>query len=229
MFADYADLIETLKGKITYYVSNEYNTIINSIMHICNESWDKPENYRFDTPTKGEFMNMLTWSSVVGKHMRRDHFGCDYDTMEPVNMLKDINHRKRDNIWVLYNFHRYMNDEEIIKQLKISWSKEMTIVIISPILNISKELENAINVIDKISFGKKEYENLVKGLVGLNKRNIRDKAVDVDAVVESLEGLTLMQSENLLTLCLIAKKGYDIDYIKEYKENILNGFKVELA
>ena len=165
------------------------------------------------------------WSSVRGSFDFRSRANYSFNTeMDPKVMLEKIQDKKlADNlrIYVLHNFHRYMDDEEIVNFLLDLYEMDKKIVIISPIVKIPESLKDFMKILIPPVAEKEDYVKVIKGLGMCN--NIKCDPGE-DAIVEALNGLSMQQAEDLISMSFIYTRKFDLEFIKKEKKVFEQGY-----
>ena len=209
------------ENDLVHIQSNEYSRMA----HFINEYSRRIDNEKI----------MVLWSSVRGEfdYRRRGNYSFNARA-DPKKMLEKIqNERLNLNrnwedeevpyVYVFYNFHRFMNDEDLndgVAELLLDlYEMGKKMVIISPIVKIPVAL-NDIMVVVTPENDREDYVDVVRGLSMCNKIEKPSE----DAVIDALEGLTMGKAEDLISLCFICKRAFDVDFIKEEKKNFEQGY-----
>jgi hypothetical protein len=95
---------------------------------------------------------LFIWSITSGIRKADDPMKVDEATRDPIAALNHIERQTYPAIFVLHDFHSYLNDQTVTRKLRelMSNLKDTyeTIVILSPTLNIPIELEKDVAVVD---------------------------------------------------------------------------------
>ena len=145
--------------------------------------------------------------------------GKDAQKMNPRQALDKMLSAHDPSIFVLHDFHPYLSDrnEEIIRRLRdvVQFFRRrlMSLVIISPVLEIPVELEKDITVVDYPLPSYMELEVILDRMIDFAEDN--DLTVELnleekDTLVKAMQGLTESQAENALSRCLVQDRRLDI-------------------
>ena len=137
---------------------------------------------------------------------------------DPFKILDLIITQEGSSIFVLQDYHHYMNESSIIRKLRDVVAAfrrtHRTLIILSPIFTLPVELEKDITLVD--------YELPSPAVLMLALERIIEQAnelqieVDLDAdskeqIVKAMQGLTESQAENVLARCLVTDRKLDIE------------------
>jgi SpoVK/Ycf46/Vps4 family AAA+-type ATPase len=141
---------------------------------------------------------------------------------EPMALLNHIMQTEVPSIFVLKDFHTYLESNEVVRQLRdlaqsLRRSKK-TIVILSPILTVPPELEKQLTIIDLPLPTFEELQALLNDKIADPRlaRNFRIdlKDADRDALAKAAQGLTMMEAENAFALAIVRDGVLDISDIE---------------
>jgi SpoVK/Ycf46/Vps4 family AAA+-type ATPase len=153
----------------------------------------------------------------------------DSATLDPLTALDYVANSQDQAIFVLKDFHPYINEWRITRGLRdltpALKNSFKNLLLLSPILKLPPELEKEITVLD---YGLPSYEELGH-LLDEIIRQVQDRPdVDTDltqeereAVLKSAQGLTRMEAENVFAKSLVEKRTFDIDVVLSEKEQII--------
>ena len=135
---------------------------------------------------------------------------------QPTRILTVLRDCKEDCIFMLYDYHSYFKDAEVVRELKDALAKfkpsYTPLVIISPVLKIPIEIEKATTVVDYTLPSREEIAELISGIVvqlsdNTNPIQVSD-AVKAD-VVRACQGLTVKEIENVTMRSLVENETLD--------------------
>ncbi|MDH5637031.1 MAG: AAA family ATPase [Nitrospinota bacterium] len=149
-----------------------------------------------------------------------------------VEMLSKIINTSESSIFMLRDFHPYLETELVIRKMRdvvadLSRSQK-TIVIVSPSLKIPMELEKDITIIDLPLPGRKEIGGLLGETVSFAEKtpklavNLTDETRN--SVVDASLGLTLAEARRIFSKALLHDyklDGKDIDLILFEKKQLI--------
>ncbi len=149
---------------------------------------------------------------------------------EPMRMLNEILQKDAPAIYVLKDFHAYLEAPEIVRQLRdlaaTLRSSHKTIVILSPVLKIPQELEKNLTILDLPLPTYQELANLLEGIIRGQGKTYRVSlnADEQDRLVRAALGLTLLEAENAFAQAIVVDallSGSDIDAIIAEKKQVI--------
>jgi ATP-dependent 26S proteasome regulatory subunit len=183
------------------------------------------------------------WTITNGIFPLDDYQGPPIDsaTSDPLRALEFIANSNESAIFVLKDFHYYLDDQhglsdypvivrrlrDITEGLKISYK---TLVILSPVLNFPVELEKDITVLDYSLPTRKELEKSID-LVLKSVRERNDLRIKLDEqsrekILKAAQGLTCTECENVLARSLVQTRALDINVILTEKKQIIRRSKI---
>ncbi|MGI8905805.1 MAG: AAA family ATPase [Candidatus Sumerlaeaceae bacterium] len=133
------------------------------------------------------------------------------DTKDPLIALKEILATPEPSIFVLRDFHDFMQNSEVKRRLRdlasLLRTTLSTAVIISPLLRLPEELEKDITIVDFPLPDRAELEDLVRQIASDVAEN-RSLRVDLDedsleAILDASVGLTINEAENVFAKTLV--------------------------
>lgn len=141
---------------------------------------------------------------------------------EPLAVLNEILQADVSGIYILKDFHTYLEAPEIVRQLRDLASalrrSRKTIVILSPTLKVPPEMEKALTIIDMPlpSYGdlSELLEHTIRSGAANKKFDVRLSAADRDAMVKAAMGLTLTEAENAFAHAIVLDKTLDREDVK---------------
>lgn len=125
-------------------------------------------------------------------------------------------------IYILKDFHTYLNAPEIVRQVRdlhyALRATHKTVVILSPTLKIPPELDKALTIVDLPLPTYDELKALLQSTISspISSRRFRVNlnAGDCDALVKAAQGLTLSEAENAFAKAIIRDQVLDADDIQ---------------
>jgi SpoVK/Ycf46/Vps4 family AAA+-type ATPase len=161
-----------------------------------------------------------------------DGLRCAYDggsghesgsrTREPMAMLNEILQKDAPGIYVLKDFHTYLEAPEMVRQVRdlggaLGRTKK-TVIILSPVLKLPTELEKDMTILDLPLPGYGELSQLLKHTIGSPSAK-RGFTVDLDsserdALIKAAQGLTLKEAENAFAQAIVRDNVLDAQDIQ---------------
>jgi SpoVK/Ycf46/Vps4 family AAA+-type ATPase len=197
---------------LIYLVSSEECRVENTLKNICNDRKKK----------------LFFWSITKGLESSDDN-NANNELREPTKVLEHILNTNINGVFVLRDFHPYLNDPVVIRKLRdvsrVLKTCLKNIVILSPLLKVPTELEKEMAVLDYDLPTKEELNIIVDTIL----RSIENpETIDIfsdskkrDKVLDAALGLTVDESENVFAKSLVQTNQFDIDVILSEKEQII--------
>ena len=179
---------------------------------------------------------LFEWSVTDGLRRivgpREEHRNKTERLREPLKMLNEILQAAGEALYILKDFHTYLESPDIVRQardLGLSLRKSRkTIILLSPTIKIPVELEKAITLVD---FPLPNYNELGKLLndridkpSASRRFDVNLSAADRDAMIKAAQGLTLAEAENAFAKAIVRDSvlnSDDIEAIIEEKKQIV--------
>ncbi len=143
-------------------------------------------------------------------------------TREPMAMLNEILQKDAPGIYVLKDFHTYLEAPEMVRQVRdlggaLGRTKK-TVIILSPVLKLPTELEKDMTILDLPLPGYGELSQLLKHTIGSPSAK-RRFTVDLDsserdALIKAAQGLTLKEAENAFAQAIVRDNVLDAQDIQ---------------
>jgi SpoVK/Ycf46/Vps4 family AAA+-type ATPase len=151
------------------------------------------------------------------------------DITDPYKALNYMLQTEQNAIFVLKDFHAYLQDPTIVRRLRDLREQlkgtRKTCILLSSVLKIPPELEKEIAVVD---FELPNVEQLGFILDGVLKGVADDPTVESklddrakEKIAEAALGLTATEAENVFAKSIVQFKRFDIDVILQEKEQII--------
>jgi SpoVK/Ycf46/Vps4 family AAA+-type ATPase len=145
---------------------------------------------------------------------------------DPQKALQYILATEQDGIFVLKDFHPYLQDPTIVRKLRDMHGKlkstKKSCVLLTPVLKIPPELEKEVAVVD---FDLPNAARLKFILDMVLKPFEADPSVDArcdkNKVAEAALGLTELEAQNVFAKSLVQFRKLDLDVIHKEKEQII--------
>ncbi len=201
--------LETLiraRYPIIYVVSWEERRVEETLREVCQRRGKK----------------LVQWTVTSG-------LGGNVAARDPLAALDQILAAPDQSVFLLKDFHPFMNDHMVIRKLRdlifTLKTSYKTIVLLSPQLKLPMELEKEISVVDYQLPTVNDLDRLLEGIIQSVKGNT---TIDVDLtptereqVLKAASGLTSNEAENVFARSLVEKRTFDIDVILGEKEQII--------
>lgn len=208
-----AEMIETLiraRYPLIYVVSFEEVRVINAMTQIA----------------KNRSKQLFQWSVTTGLELPDGSILAEFK--DPVKVLEYILQLDVNGIFVLKDYHHYMNDPVVIRKLRdLGHSLKLTmknVVFISPILKIPVEIEKEISVVDYKLPEKRELIDIVKNIAqSIGGKNIEEIENEnfLNKIVEAALGLTSEEAENVFAKSIVKNGNFNLYTILAEKEQII--------
>lgn len=211
--------IEVLIGSrypVLYIISWEEKRVEDALFKIAS-AWKKKLN---------------VWTVTQGITSIDAGYYANDNTKDPLSALDYILKEKEPAIYILKDFHSYLDKPEVIRKMRdvaYYFKKSFcTLVILSPILNIPSELEKEITVMDYPLPDYSHIEEILNKLINTVKKNAKISIKLTDEVKEKIIkaalGLTLSEAENVFAKSIVQNSSLgpeDIQLIISEKEQII--------
>lgn len=175
---------------------------------------------------------LFVWSVTTGIRKLEEAGSIDENTRDPVAALMHIERQTMPAIFVLRDFHPYLNDQTVLRKLRELFSNLKdtyeTVFIVSPLLNVPPELEKDIVVVDFDLPSKSDMFKLLDEIIAV-VRSSQDITIDVnDEIKDNLAtaalGLTLNEAENAFARAIVDDKKLgadDVSSVIAEKEQVI--------
>lgn len=158
---------------------------------------------------------LFDWSIVQG--IARSRLGISgpvegkKGTKDPLVALRDIFESTEPSIYVMRDFHDFINDPNIkrtLRDLALALRSSLsTVVLLSPILRLPEELEKDLTIVDYPLPGRDEIRKLLEQIAsevaGNPTLKVDLEPESVQALVDAAIGLTLNEAENVFAKTLV--------------------------
>ena len=153
------------------------------------------------------------------------------DIKDPLRALEFISKFEADAIFILRDFHPFLQDPTIVRKLRDlahSLYKEFKrhVILLSPVLKNVLELEKDMAIVDFELPDRDDIDDIVTDVmsrVGPRREQMQvwNDAQLRERVIEAALGLTADEARNVLAKSLVAKKDLDIETILGEKKHII--------
>lgn len=207
------------------------------VLYLLTYEEARVEKFLFEI-SNSQSKKLMVWTATDGL-VQRTGFGTvskhqvtESRLNDPIDLLKAIQEEKSPTIFLLKDFHPFLDDPHVVRMmrdvassLKNSYN---TIVIISPRLNLPAELEKDITLLDIPLPSSSELFQLLQSVcMTLKKKDpklVQLTALDVQAMVRAAQGLTLTEAENVFAKAVVKDSVLDqndIELVLKEKEQII--------
>ncbi|MBN2627930.1 MAG: ATPase, partial [Spirochaetales bacterium] len=165
------------------------------------------------------------WS--VTKGLQSDDGSCAADLREPIKALDHILEGDVNGIFLLKDFHPFLNDPVVVRKVRdIARELKTTmknVVLLSPMLRIPLDVEKEVSIVDFDLPGKETLGKIIDDITATltDKGRVWIGGVTREKVVEAALGLTAEEAENVFAKSLVQTGGFDIPVILSEKEQII--------
>lgn len=196
---------------LIYVVSFEESRVNESLKHI----------------TTSRKKQLFSWTITNGLELPDGSYLSELK--DPIKVLEYILQSDANALFVMRDYHPYMNDPIIVRKLRdvaheLKVSKK-NIIFLSPVLKIPMELEKEIAVIDYQLPNKEELSEIVSRIIGsledTKDLDILSSPEKLDKIVGAALGLTAEEAENVFAKSIVQKGQFDIQIILSEKEQII--------
>lgn len=154
------------------------------------------------------------------------------NTQDPVAALDYIEKFQKAALFILKDFHPYMNDARVIRRLRdlttALKTSYKTVILVSPYPRVPEELEKEITIIDFPLPTQKDLEKQLDYIIQSVSHNrnvqINLQAGDKERILQAAMGLTLVEAENVFAKAIVARgriDPQDIPVILSEKKQII--------
>ncbi len=174
--------------------------------------------------TEGQRKPLYEWSITNG--LRCVHGpggeGSGSRTRDAMQTLNEILQKDGPAIYVLKDFHAYLESPEMIRQVRdlghALGPTKKTVVLLSPVLKLPRELEKDITILDLPLPTYDDLSQLLDDSIGppssARKFRVRLTPEDRDALIKAAQGLTLKEAENAFAQAIVRDNVLDAQDIQ---------------
>ncbi len=168
---------------------------------------------------------LFIWS--ITKGLEADDNSCAADLREPLKILDHIMECDINGLFLLRDFHPYLNDPVVIRKLRdIGRELKMSmknVILLSPTLKVPQDVEKEMTIVDFDLPDKATLEKIIDEISGSlgGAKTLWDENLPKEKVVEAALGLTAEEAENVFAKSLVQTGGFDITVILSEKEQII--------
>jgi hypothetical protein len=173
---------------------------------------------------QGLCVPLYEWAVTTGLAMAGG--AAIYNTQEPAQALANVSTITGDGIFLLKDFHKYLDQDVIVRKLRDLTQEfrrtRRVIVITAPVVNIPVELEKDTARFSLDLPGEAELDRMaemtVRELMGRQRLKNELEMEQRPALIRSLRGLTLDEARRILTQAILEKSGLVTDTIQAVHE-----------
>ena len=172
--------------------------------------------------------NLAAWDIDRGLnlHGRGSDSGTAVSASDPLSAIRSLGTMANPDgtsILVLRNFHKFLNNIEVVQALDSAIAAGKTartfVVVLSPVVQIPVELERAFVVIEHDLPGRDQLERIARGVA--TEPGELPEGDGLTAVLDAAAGLTRVEAENAFSLCLVRHNRVAPDVLWELKAQTL--------
>ncbi|MEA3459534.1 MAG: AAA family ATPase [Chloroflexota bacterium] len=177
---------------------------------------------------------LLVWSITQGlRNWEIPEQEAEGQSPDYLGISRHILDYKGDGLFVLLDYHRYMQDPVVVRGLRDlatelpNQSHFKSAIILAPDMVIPTELEKQITVVDYPLPGQDDLAGLLDRIIATRSEQeipVRLPNEDRDRLIQALRGLTLVEAENVLAQAVSATGSLSaeaIPFILEEKKGIV--------
>ena len=173
-----------------------------------------------------EHWQLATWDIERGLSVAREAAADPAGGQDPLAAIRALAAMASPDgtaILVLENFHRFLQSAEIVQALAeqiIAGKQNRTfVVILSPIVQIPKELEKQFVVIEHDLPGREQLEEIARGIA--TEEGELPEGEALNAVLDAAAGLTRFEAEGAFSLSLVRHARIQPETIWDLKSQML--------
>jgi AAA+ superfamily predicted ATPase len=201
---DEIDIMIRARYPIIYVVSWEEKRVEQALLDIATRRNKKIFSW---TITQG-IVNLISANATM---MVND------STRDPISALEHLVRSVDSALFILKDFHPFMNDPTVIRKLRdltiALKTSYKTIIILSPTLKIPHELEKDITVVDFPLPGTQELGTLLDGIIfsvqGNKNVNVNLTPDGKESILLAAQGLTLTEAESVFAKAIVSRSRID--------------------
>jgi len=190
--------------------SHEHDDALREIAQMCREQdW-----------------KLATWDVDVGLQVPGDEQPADAGGNDPLAAIRAINALagpESSAILVLQNFHRFTQSAEVVqalaRQITAGKQNRTFIVVLSPIVDVPKELEKQFVVLEHDLPSRDQLEELARGIA--TEEGELPEGDALETVLDAAAGLTRYEAEGAFSLSLVRHGRVEAPSIWELKSQML--------
>ena len=212
---DDLDVLIRSRYPVIYLTSYEEDRVVQNIKIIAEKNKKK---YYSWTITKGLIDEIATEDDI-----------SDLDAFnDPIDILQYINSSDENAIFVLKDFHSFMDDFTVVRKLRDLYASlklsHKNLIILSPFLNLPTELNKEVTVLDIPLPGSVDFLELINDIKENNKSLVELDKSESLSLSRAAHGLTLSEAENVFSKAIVCQKKLSpkgLDFILNEKKQIV--------
>lgn len=190
-------------------------------------SWEEDRVYALaDALAKGAGAKLSVWTRTEGFGDGRK------EIMEPLNLLREIQTGTEPGIYLLKDFHPFLTDALVVRAMRsalpVLRKLKRTILIVSPVMQVPRELEKDIHVMNVPLPTAPEIEAILAPFLAKAKLSV--EGADKDALIRSAQGLTAAEIQRVFSRFLVGGEVQHslkaVEMVHEEKSQILRRSRV---
>lgn len=203
------------------------------LLYVVTWEEERARKY-FMALAEGHQKSLYEWSITDGfRRMMgpKDAPRQEKRTREPLAVLNEILQSDASAIYLLKDFHGYIEAPEVVRQLRdlaaaLRRSKK-TVVILSPVLKLPPELDKSVTIVDLPLPSFHELKDLLDSAIGdprSRRFQVNLTPVDKEALVKAAQGLTLTEAESAFSQAIVRDgvlDATDIETVVSEKRQII--------
>jgi SpoVK/Ycf46/Vps4 family AAA+-type ATPase len=201
---------------LLYLTSHEEDRVIKHISHIAKD-------------LKKKFYTWSITTGLVEMNVPEDEISDLESFNDPTDILHHIERSKEDAIFLLKDFHCFMEDFTTVRKLRDLFNSLKTsyknIIILAPTLKLPIELNKEITVLDIPLPSSDEFIELINEIKSSLKQTMVElDEKDIQSLARASHGLTLCEAENVFSKAIVSESKLSkngIPYILNEKKQIV--------
>lgn len=171
-------------------------------------------------------LDFFSWSFPGGLWQGAE--SVDVGDLDPIGILQYINERENNSLFMLKDYHLYINADEVkraLRNIKSTNDVYTPIVITAPKLELPIELEKKITVLELALPDKTEIAELIDGAIEqLSQFAEEDRLPTKDQreeLIKAASGLTECEIENILAKSWTEHESLDVSVVLDEKKQTI--------
>ncbi len=209
---DELELLIRAKYSIIYVLSWEERRVLDAIQ-VCGHELGR---------------QVHVWSLTKGTQPPLSGQAAEQKSGLPLEIeaLAGVHHGPEKSIFILTDFHFYMNDQRVIRLLRDlsdrMRGKSQTVIILSPVLKLPVEVEKEITVVEFALPGADEIGLTVDDAMACAQDKVKPlSSEDRDKLINACLGLTISEIEDVLARSIVEKGTADVDAVLTQKQQLI--------
>jgi AAA+ superfamily predicted ATPase len=214
------DVLIRARYPIVYVISWEESRVIAALRELTAQ-----QNKRFWVWTE----TMGLQSGTVGGAAAPEE-----ESRDPLRVLEVIRTTTEPSVFLLRDFHAFLSPNQyqhasaVIRKLRDLTERlrtsYVTLILLSPVLNLPNELEKDVTVVDYALPGAGELGGLLdQALDSLSRAGepISLTPIEREQILKATAGMTLTEAENVFAKCMVERRRFDAELIIAEKEQLI--------